>query len=79
MGRLFILIAVLVVIILLVKKIFFGLPKEASQESTQTGQDPKLMKKCRLCELHLPSDEGVQDQHGQFFCSPEHQKQFEQQ
>lgn len=79
MGRLFILIAVIGVIVLLVKKIFFSQAKEISQESSQQNQEAKLMKKCRFCELHLPLDEGIQDQQGQFFCSPEHQKQFEQQ
>lgn len=79
MGRLFILIAVIAVIALLVKKIFFSQPKQASQADTRQNQEAKLMKKCRLCELHLPADQGIQNQQGEFFCSEEHQKQFEQQ
>jgi len=77
MGRLLFLALVIGVTIFLLRKLYLG--KNSQSENTGKSSQAQLMKKCQHCELHLPENQGVQDEQGRFFCNTEHLKAFEQQ
>jgi len=68
MSRLFLLIAIAIVVYLLVK----SYRKSATQQSQSDAED---MVCCAHCGVHLPKSEGLLAG-GQFFCGVEHRNAY---
>lgn len=72
------LIRVLIVVLalwLVYRFIFHRKPKQL-QHDAKTTNDPAMVK-CEQCEIHLPQDDAITSD-GLWFCSAEHQLEYEQ-
>ena len=68
MGRLLLLIALVGLSAYLIKKIYLEKPDDNKADST-------LMKKCHVCQMHMPSDK-VFAHEAKYFCSEAHRDDF---
>ncbi len=61
---------------LIYRFIFHRKPKQLQHDSSKSS-DPAMVK-CQQCEIHLPREDATADAAGRWFCSAEHQLEYEQ-
>ncbi len=61
---------------LIYRFIFYRKPKQLPHDASKSN-DPAMVQ-CLQCETHLPRDDAIADGAGRWFCSVDHQLEYEQ-